>query len=147
MLSPNIYWSDDDDAALVQAQEINNRLSGRDDKWAETLEQRGVIMNALKIVGYVKCTEAHRLLLDGIISCCVNSDKICESCVSNGLIIKLKYCIKQKGNQAVQIQGGKGLARIVSKRQFIDGFYTQNQNDHIFLDFVNTPLHQNLAPK
>ena len=93
-------------------------------------------MNVLKIVGYVKCTETHRLLLDGIISCCVNSDKICEICVSNGLIKKLKYCIEQKGNQAVQIQGGKGLTRIVSKRQFIDGFYTQNQMIISFLIFL-----------
>ena len=118
-LSAQIYWIENDIEAIKQAEEILLLLSPRDVGWDANLEQRGVLLSVLKIIGYIKCERAHGLILRGLTSCCRESARICEICIDNNLIPKLVYCLEQDSRKDIRLQAIESIVELSQQNKFV----------------------------
>ncbi|XP_035826123.1 uncharacterized protein LOC101851955 [Aplysia californica] len=119
-LCAKIYWSENEEESISQAQELYDLLSQRNDGWDSALEQRGVLLDAVKVVGYLGCVRTHGLLLQALTSCCGDSARVSEICISENLIRHLVYCLEQVSRPQVQLQAVQCVTKLLNQKSFVE---------------------------
>ncbi|GFO24251.1 ATP-dependent RNA helicase dbp2 [Plakobranchus ocellatus] len=117
-LAANLYWMEDPADALQQAQELKTFLSFRMKGWDSALDQRQVLPSVVSVIGYIPDVTAHGVMLQTLTQCCVDSPRLCDAALEQGLLERLSSCIEQKTENEVQTQAAEAIARLLSCDSF-----------------------------
>ncbi|CAG5130622.1 unnamed protein product, partial [Candidula unifasciata] len=139
-LCANIYWSEDHSDIVKQASELRDILSCRDEGWDVDLLQRETLCSAFKVVGYIQDSDAHGILIDSLVTCCLDSDRVAHLAVSAHFLSSLAACLEQASRPSVQQQAAKAVTQLVTQESLLKSLTDCNYIVSVLAQFLCRPL-------
>ncbi|BFZ13477.1 hypothetical protein BsWGS_16516 [Bradybaena similaris] len=138
-LCANIYWSEAPSDAVEQAKELQDVLSCRDEGWDSDLLQRGTLLSAFRVIGYVQNCEAHGILVDSLVTCCLDSDSVADVAVSEDLLASLAACLEQASRPNIQYQAAKAVSELVNQEIILKSLSNNTYLVSVLAQFLSRP--------
>ncbi|XP_046549507.1 uncharacterized protein LOC124259410 isoform X2 [Haliotis rubra] len=111
-----IYWGENEDVVIKKSKEVSTIVTSQNTSKSgvEAMVSCGGVAAVCRLIGYLRCLEAHQHIVESLTLSILFSPRICEVTIAEHLPLMLVRCLEQSNFPVLHKQAAKAISRLVT---------------------------------